>query len=236
LARSLRSVLLAGALVACTLFAGVTARAAVPTAPADGATVNGTPTFAWTPGPGEEANQIELSPERALAADGSFADDPRERKVLLDPDQTSYTVDAAEPLPAGVWFWHVEMIDFDADPCCSRWTDTRRIVVADQPIRLASFKLGFLRAIDQFVLRIAYSDNSTDLAARYKVFFRRHRHGRRLGVLTGRLDRTSFQKGEAFTSGKRPKRLRRGRRYFAKLVLRDGAGHVVRSRFVRIRL
>jgi hypothetical protein len=229
-------VLLAGALFAWTLCAGAGARAAIPVAPPDGATVTGTPTLAWGPGPGEETNQIELSPNRALADDGSFVDDPRTRKALLDPPQTSYTVPPEEVLVAGAWFWHVEMINFDFDPCCSRWTDVRRIVVADEPIKLSSFKLGFLRAIDQFVLRIAYSDNSTDLQARYRLVFRRHRHGRRLGSIGGKLDRGSFQKGEAFSSGKRPKRLRRGRRYLAQLVLRDAAGHVARSRFLRIRL
>jgi hypothetical protein len=234
--RLFRFVLLAGALFSCTLVAGGGAQAAVPVAPPDGATVSGTPTLAWGPGPGEEANQIELSPDRTPADDGSFVDDPRKRKVLLDPAQTAYTVPPEEALPAGSWFWHVEMIGFDFDPCCSRWTEARRIVVADEPIKLSSFKLGFLRGIDQFVLRIAYSDNSVDLAARYRLVFKRHRHGRRLGRLTGRLDKGSFQKGGAFASGKRPKRLRRGRRYFARLELRDAAGHVARSRYVRIRL
>jgi hypothetical protein len=229
-------VLLGGALFSSTLVAGGGAQAAIPVAPPDGATVNGTPTLAWGPGPGEEANQIELSPDSTLADDGSFVDDPRKRKTLLDSTQTSYTVPPGEALLAGVWFWHIEMISFDFDPCCSRWTEVRRIVVADEPIKLSSFKLGFVRGIDQFVLRIAYSDNSVDLGARYRLVFRRHRHGRRLGRLAGRLDKGSFQMGEAFTSGRRPKRLRRGRRYFARLELRDAAGHVARSRYVRIRL
>src|SRR3954452_12229118 len=172
--RPFRSVLLAGALCACTLPVGAVAGAAVPVAPPDGAVVNGTPTLAWGPGPGEDANQIELRPTPALAADGSFEGDPRERKILLDPSQTSYTVDAAQSLLAGAWFWHVEMINFDVDPCCSAWTAARRVVVADAPIRLVSFKLGFLRGIDQFVLRIGYSDNSPDLRARYRLVFRKH--------------------------------------------------------------
>jgi hypothetical protein len=229
-------VLLAGALLGWTLAAAGGARAAIPVAPPDGASVNGTPTFAWGPGPGEDANQIELSPSRTLAADGSFAGDPRERKDLLDLGQTSYTVASDQPLLAGTWYWHVEMIDFDFDPCCSRWTDVRRVVVADAPIELSSFKLGFLPGIDQFVVRVAYSDNSADLHARYRVVFRKHRHSRRLGALTGTLDRASFQNGRAFASGTRPKRLRRGRPYFAQLVLRDAAGHVARSLLVRIRL
>jgi hypothetical protein len=228
--------LLTGALVACALSSAAAGRAAVPVAPADGAKVDSTPTFAWGPAPGEDANQIELSPNRALAEDGSFADDPRERKSQLDDPQTSYTVPASQPLLAGTWFWHVEMINFDFDPCCSQWTDVRRVVVQDAPIRLTSFRIGFVRGLDQLVLRVGYSDNSADLRARYRLVFKKRRHGRRVARILGRLDRGSFQNGEAFDSARPPKRLRRGHRYFVRLVLRDAAGHVARSHNVRIRL
>jgi hypothetical protein len=231
-----RAMLLTGALVVCALSAAAVSRAAIPVAPADGAKVGSTPTFTWGPGPGEDANQIELSPRSALAEDGSFVNDPRELKAQLDDAQTSYTVPASQPLTAGAWYWHVEMINFDFDPCCSRWTDVRRVVVQDAPIRLTSFEIGFIRGLDQLVLRIAYNDNSADLRARYRLEFRKRRHGRTVAKVFGRLDRGSFQNGKAFDSARPPKRVRRGRRYFVRLVLRDAAGHVARSHNVRVRL
>jgi hypothetical protein len=223
-------------LVLWSLSTAVAAHGAILVAPPDGAKVSSTPTLAWGPAPGEDANQIELSPSRALADDGSFVDDPRERREQLDDGQTSYTVSRSQPLIAGTWFWHVEMVDFDLEPCCSLWTDVRRIVVEDAPIRLESFKLGFLRELDQLVLRIGYSDNSANLDARYRLVFRKRRRGRRLATVAGRLDRGSFQNGEAFDSARRPQRLRRGKRYVARLELRDAAGHVARSHYVPIRL
>jgi hypothetical protein len=227
---------LAGALLVWALSAAAAAGGAIPVAPPDGAKVGSTPTFAWGPAPGEGASQIELSPDRTLAEDGSFVDDPRERKVQLDDPQTSYTVPASEPLVEGTWYWHVETLDFDFEPCCTRWTDVRRVVVADAPIQLFSFRLGFVRGLDQLVLRIAYSDNSADLRARYRLVFRKRRHGPKRATVTGRLDRGNFQDGEAFDSTRRPRRLKRGRRYFVRLELRDAAGHVARSRYLRIRL
>jgi hypothetical protein len=227
---------LVGALFIWALSAAAMARGAIPVAPPDGAKVSSAPTFAWGPGPGEDANRIQLSPDSGLAEDGAFADNPRERTALLDDAQTSYTVPAAQPLTAGAWFWHVEMISFDFDPCCSRWTDVRSVVVEDAPIVLRSFRIGFLRNLDQVVFRVAYSDNSEDLAARYRIAFRKRRHGRTRASLSGKLDSRDLRDGEAFASARRPKRLRRGTRYFARLELRDAAGHVARSHLVRIRL
>jgi hypothetical protein len=218
------------------LSAAAAAHGAIPVAPPDAAKVTSTPTLAWGPAPGEDANQIELSPSRVLAGDGSFVDDPRERKAQLDDTQTSYTVPSAEPLVAGTWFWHVEMVNFDVEPCCSLWTEVRRIVVQDAPIKLDSFKVGFLRGLDELVLRVGYSDNSANLDAHYRLLFRKRRQGRRLATVAGRLDRGSFQNGEAFDSARRPKRLQRGKRYVVRLVLRDAAGHVARSRYLSIRL
>jgi len=231
-----RSTLLAGALLVWALSSPAGAPAAVPIAPPDGAAVSGTPTFAWGPGPGEDANRIEISPSSATTEEGAFEDDPRKRSAILDDSQTSYTVPASDPLVAGAWFWHVETLNLAIDPCCSRWTETRRVVVEDAPIRLSSFRLGFLRGIDQLVLRIAYSDNSADLAARYRLTFRKRRHGRRLAAISGKLSRSSFRDGRAFAFARRPKRLRRGSRYLARLVLSDAAGHVARSHYVAIRL
>ncbi len=228
--------LLAGALLVWALSVAATAGGAIPVAPPDGAKVGSTPTFAWGPAPGEGASQIEVSPDRTLAEDGSFADHPREHKAQLEDTQTSYTVPASAPLLEGTWYWHVEMINFDLEPCCTRWTEVRRVVVADAPIQLSSFKLGFIRGLDQLVLRIAYSDNSADLRARYRLVFRKRRHGPKRATVAGRLDKGNFQNGEAFDSTRRPKRLKRGRRYFVRLELRDAAGHVARSRYLRIRL
>jgi hypothetical protein len=179
---------------------------------------------------------IELSPVRTLADDGSFVDDPRKRRVLLDENQTSYTVPASEPLLEGTWYWHVETVNFDFAPCCTSWTEVRRVVVRDEPIRLSSFRVGFIRGLDQFVLGIAYSDNSVNLDARYRLEFRRRRQGPTRVRIGGRVDKGDFQSREAFESVRRPKRLKRGRRYYVRLVLRDAAGHVARSRYTRIRL
>jgi hypothetical protein len=231
-----RFTLLAGALLGWALSAAAVAHGAIPVAPPDGARVNATPTFAWGPGPGEEANQIELSPKSTLDEDGSFVDDPRERRSLLDSTQTSYTIAASEPLTAGTWFWHVETMNYDIHPCCSRWTEVRSVVVGDAPIQLSSFKLGFLRGLDELVFRAAYTDNSVDLAARYRLVFKKRRRGHRVATVKGKLDKGSFQNGEAFASTHRPRRLHRGRRYLVRLELRDAAGHVARSHFVRIRL
>jgi hypothetical protein len=227
---------LAGALLVWGLSAAAAAHGAIPVAPPDGAKVSSTPTLAWGPAPGEDANQIELSPNRALAGDGSFVDHPRKQRAQLDDAQTSFTVAPSQPLIAGTWYWHVEMFNFAIDPCCELWTDVRRIVVQDAPIKLSSFKLGFLRSLDELVLRIGYSDNSANLGARYRLVFKEHRHGRRLATVSGHLDKGNFQGGEAFDSARRPKRLERGKRYLVRLQLRDGAGHVARSHYVPIRL
>ena len=228
--------LLVGALLVWAPAAAAVARAAIPVAPPDGAKVNSTPTLAWGPAPGEDANQIELSPSRALADDGSFSPDPRERTAQLEATQTSYTVTSSEPLIAGTWFWHVQMFNFNLDVCCSLWTGVRRIVVRDAPIKLSSFKLGFIRGLDELVLRIGYSDNSADLGARYRLIFRKRRGGRKLATVLGRLAKGNFQGREAFDSARRPKRLKRGERYLVRLELRDAVGHVARSRYLRIRL
>jgi hypothetical protein len=235
-ARIRRSTLLAAALLVWALSAAAGARAAVPVAPPDGASVGGTPTFAWGPGPGEDANRIEISPSPATTDEGVFEDDPRKRSAILDDSQTSYTVPATDPLVAGTWYWHVETLNLEINQCCSRWTATRRVVVEDAPIQLSSFRLGFLRGIDQLVLRIAYSDNSADLAARYRLAFKKRRRGRGLATISGKVSRSSFRNGKAFVYARRPKRLRRGSRYLARLVLRDAAGHVARSHYVAIRL
>jgi hypothetical protein len=234
--RARRSTLLAGALGVWALSAAAGALGANPVAPSDGAHVGGTPTFAWGPGPGEEANQIEISPSPVTTDEGAFADDPRKRIAVLDDTQTSYTVPASNPLLAATWYWHVETLNIEIDPCCSRWTETRKVVVDDAPIRLSSFRLGFLGGIDQFVMRIAYADNSADLGARYRLVFRKRRHGRRLATVSGRLSRASFRDGRAFAYARRPKRLQRGSRYVTRLALSDAAGHVARSHYVSIRL
>jgi hypothetical protein len=163
-------------------------------------------------------------------------DHPRKRTALLGDVQTSYTVPAAEPLIAGIWYWHVEHFNFTVHPCCGRWTEVRRVVVGDAPIKLSSFRIGYLRALDQLLLRIGYSDNSADLEARYRLVFKARRRGRKLARVAGVLDRSNFQGGEASAAARRPKRLKRGRRYLVRLELRDAAGHVARSGYVRIRL
>ena len=204
--------------------------------PLDGAQVGGTPTFTWRLAAGDQSDQLELSPTRALADDGSFVDDPQKRTFQLTDAQTTFTVPASQPLLAGTWYWHVQLFNFDIPACCTVSTDVRRVVVGDAPIRLRSFKLGFIRVLDDLVVRIGYSDNSPNLDARYRLSFRSRRHGRRLATVSGKLDKGNFQGEEALTSVRRPRRLARGRRYLVRLELRDAAGHVARSGYVRIRL
>ena len=228
-------VIVTAALVAWA-FPTATARGAVALMPPDGAQVGTSPTFTWAPAAGDEANQLELSPARVLADDGSFVDDPRKLTFQLSSAQSSFTVPASQPLLAGTWYWHVQLDNFDIPACCTVWTAVRRVVVRDAPIRLQSFKLGFVRVLDDLVLRVRYSDNSANLAARYRVSFSARRGGRRLAAVSGKLDQRSLQGGVAVDSVRRPRRLARGRRYFARLELRDAAGHVTRSGYVRIRL
>jgi hypothetical protein len=227
---------LAATLLVWGLSAAAVAHGAIPVAPPDGAKVPSTPTFAWGPAPGDAAGQIELSPNPALADDGSFVDDPRKRVVQLADPQTSYSVPASQALIAGTWYWHVQSLNFDVDPCCTRWTEVRRVLVGDAPIELSSFKLGFLRGLDELVLRIGYSDNSANLGARYRLVFKKRRHGPGLARVFGSVDKGSFQGHEAFDAVRRPKGLKRGVRYLVRLELRDAAGHVARSDYVRIRL
>jgi hypothetical protein len=230
------SAFLSGVLLVWALSSAATAQGAIPVAPPNGAKVDSTPTFAWGPAPDEDADVLELSPDPTPTEDGSFVDDPRKRRVLLDVTQTSYTVPASQPLLAGSWYWHVETLNLDFVPCCTQWTEVRRVVVKDAPIRLSSFRVGFIRSLDQLVVRVAYSDNSFNLGARYRLDFRKRRHGPTRVRVRGQVDKGNFQGNEAFASAARPKRLKRGRRYFVRLVLRDAAGHVARSRYVRIRL
>jgi hypothetical protein len=197
--------------------------------------VSPTPTLAWGPAPGEDANILELARGPATADDGAFVDEARKRIVVLQDAQTSYTVPAATPLTAGAWYWHVQTMDLSLEPGSS-WSAIRRLVVEDAPIRLLAFKLGFLRSIDQLVARFSYADNSENLRARYKLVFRKRRHGPSVAKRSGSVDAGDLRQGEAFTSTRRPKRLRRGSRYYARLELRDAAGHVAKSHFVRIRL
>ena len=230
-----RSILLASALFIGALATAAGARGAVPVAPADGAKASPTPALAWRLAPGEEANVLELARRPDTAEDGAFADDARKRIVVLQGTQTGYTVPAASPLTAGAWYWHVQTLDLATEPGTA-WSAIRKLAIADAPIRLLSFKLGFIRALDELVLRFAYADNSERLGARYRLVFRKRKRGRRVAAASGRVDAGDFQNGEAFVSTRRPRKLRRGARYYARLELRDAAGHVAHSHVVRVRL
>ena len=227
--------LLAAALITGALSIAAAARGAALVAPGDGAKVSPTPTLVWGPARGEDANLLELARRPDTGEDGAFVDDPRKRIVVLQDTATSYTVPAAQPLTAGAWYWHVQTMDLSAEPGTG-WSAIRKLVVEDAPIRLRSFKLGFLRSLDELVLRFSYADNSVDLRARYRLVFRRRKHGRTLGSRSGEVDAGDVKNGEAFVSVRRPKRLPRGARYYARLDLRDAAGHVAHSDIVRIRL
>lgn len=203
------------------------ASAVVLVGPGPDASTSSTPTFTWQLGPGETAWTLELSPNPGPGENGGFTDDIAKRTVLLAETQTSYAVGTRDPLSAGAWYWHVSAFGplFDL-----RWSPTNRIHVPDEPIRLRSLQLTVLQCIRQVSVDFAYSDNSAGQPATYRLEFRRSKHGRLLASVGGRAEG-----GQVFRSFRFPRKLRRGR-YYARLKLRDGGGHVVRSRFRRIRV
>jgi hypothetical protein len=202
------------------------AAAVIPQAPPDGFRTTATPTFSWTLEPGEQAQTIELSPNPAPGEGGAFAEDAAKRFAVLAEPQTSYRVGNREPLAPGVWFWHVSTLGPDFE---LRWSVLRRIVVPDEPIVFHSLRLTYLHCIRTLSVEIDYSDNSAGQPARYRMGFRRHRHGREVASIRGRA-----VNGHVFRIFHKPRKLAAGFRYYVQLKLRDRAGHVTRSRLRRL--
>jgi hypothetical protein len=214
------------ALGATALLPGA-AHAVVPIEPPDGATTSSTPTFTWRLEPGEDPLAIELTPNPAPGAGGAFTEDAAKRVALLAEGQTAYAVGNRERLEPGQWFWHVGAF---GPALTFGWSPTRRFVVPDEPIRLHSLKVEYFKCLRELSVEFEYSDNSAGQPARYRLDFRRRRRGRRVASIGGRAEG-----GLAFETFRRPRRLPIGR-YYVRLELRDGGGHVARSRFRRLRI
>lgn len=214
--------------LAVALGAPGAAHAAVVLSPPQNASVSSTPTFSWRLSPGERSSSLELSPNPAPGDAGGFADDLDRRAALLAETQTSYVVGNRDPLFAGVWFWHLNVFDADFE---SRWTPVQKIVVRDERIRLRSFNFTNFSCTRQVSVDFTYSDNSPRQPATFRVEFRRRKRGPRVASIAGRAD-----EGRFFQTFRRPRKLRRGRRYYVRLKLRDRGGHVDRSGFRRLRV
>jgi hypothetical protein len=216
----------AGIVVAFGIALPAAAHAVTPIGPADGTTTTSTPSFSWQLAPGEEAFSLELSPNPAPGENGAFTDDMQKRAVVLGETQTSFAVGNSNPLPPGIWFWHVDAFS----PLLEhRWTPVRRIRVPDERIRLLHFKLFSFRCIRRLSVDFDYDDNSIGKPARYRLEFRRHRRGPLAAVIKGRA-----VDGRVFKQYRFPRKLRSGR-YFVRLKITDAAGHSDRSRARRLR-
>jgi hypothetical protein len=203
------------------------------TSPSAGAATSSTPTFTWQLGPGEESSTIEISPNPAPGGGGGFANDEQLVTDILDEGQTSFTIGNASPLSDGVWYWHVSV--FRNAPCCDfRWSAIRSIRVPDEKIRLRSFDLDYLSCIKTIDLTFEYTDNSRDQFARWTLDFKTRKHGHRVVRKRGTADEHDF--GTVFEFFNRPKQLRTGKLYFARLKLEDRAGHVTKSHDKRLRV
>lgn len=224
------------AFAALTLFlvlGPVAAQAVTLGSPPNGSTTSSNPTFTWSLGTGEEATTIEMSPNPAIGGGGGFADDIERRGDILTASQTSYTVGTASPFFAGTWYWHVSV--FDDVPCCDfRWSDTHSFQVPDEAIKLISSDVEYLSCIKEFQLQFEYSDNSRDQFASWSLRLSRKAGGPAAAEYSGIADETDF--GNVFESLKRTRKLRFGKKYFARLALTDQAGHVTQSAPVRLRI
>jgi len=211
------------------------AEAVVLTSPPDAAKASSTPTFAWQLTAGEQSEAIEYTTNPAPGPDGGFADDRNKTFASVNADQTSYTVGNTSPLVAGRWFWHVRVSvpgEFFPE---SKWSAAQSFLVADERPRIESFRIDYLSCIKEFSVRFGHSDNS-EAAPRAAVEFRPVRRGRRVRRSLGQTDDTGLGGATEYESFRRPRKLRVGRSYFARLVLIDSARHVTKSRPRRVRI
>ena len=212
------------------LVAPATAAAVSPSWPLDGMTTDSTPSFEWQLAPGEEASFLELSPDPAPGPSfGWFAENADQRTHGLGSHQTSFRVPGSRPLLAGDWYWHVRATELVTH--ANYWSTVRRIRVQDDRIKLRDFELEYLRCAKSVYVEAAYFDNNRSQEARWRLDFRTLRGGRRIARMRG-----TEGDGNIMVARSKPRRLRRGKRYVARLFLRDSAGHVTRSRYRRIRI
>ncbi len=210
-----------------------TAGAVVLTSPPDAAKASSTPTFAWQLTAGEQSEAIEYTTNPAPGPDGGFADDRNKTFASVNADQTSYTVGNTSPLVAGRWFWHVRVSvpgEFFPE---SKWSAAQSFTVANERPRIESFKIGYFTCSKRVFIDFGHSDNS-EVPPRYAVEFRRR--GKTLGRSLGRASNAGLGGTTEYESFRRPRRVRVGRSYFARLVLIDDARHVTKSRPRRVRI
>ena len=205
------------------------AAAITATSPTDGATTDSTPAFEWQLAPSEEAGFLELSRDPSLGPTGGFAEGTTKRTNVFASHETSYRVPRSRPLLAGDWYWHVRATRLSDS--LSSWSEVRRIRVRDESVRLEDFDLEYLACAKSFYVGVTYLDNNSAQRAIWGVDFRKLRGGRRIARFRGRA-----RDGSILVTRGKPRRLRGGERYVARLFVRDSAGHVTRSRYRRIRI
>ena len=204
------------------------AQGATPLGPPDGATTSSRPTLFWDLAPNEQAEFLELSPNPAPGSFGGFTDDSRKRTEPLTSGQRSFVVGNASRLDAGAWYWHVSgtlLPEYQFG-----WSAVRRFRVRDEAIRVRRWTIQTFSCLREFLLSIDYVDNTRVQRARWWVDIRRRTRGRLITRLRGRATDGSVSAGRRIS-----RRLRRGR-YVARLFVRDGARHVTRTKFRRIRI
>jgi len=225
--------LLAVAVVLTLAVAPHSAEAVLLTSPPDGASASSTPTFAWQLAAGEQSEAIEFTTNPAPGSFGGFADDRNRTFDLVTADQTTYTVGNTSPLVAGRWFWHVGVSvpgEFFPE---SKWSAAQSFTVANERPRIESFKIGYFTCSKRVFIDFGHSDNS-EAPPRYAVEFRRR--GKTLGRSRGRASNAGLGGTTEYESFRRPRRVRVGKSYAARLVLTDQAGQVTRSRPRRVRI
>ena len=123
---------------------------------------------------------------------------------------------------------------FRSEPCCFLWSPILSIRVPDQKIKLKDFDLDYLSCIRQFSLDFEYSDNSSDQFAKWKLDFKKRKSGGKVARKRGSADDDDF--GTVFKTFKKPRKLKVGRKYFAKLSLSDRARQTTKSRNKRTKI
>lgn len=217
-----------GLAVAAALIAPSSVGAATLVSPTEGAEVPSTPTFSWLIASGEESDELQMSTNPAPGENGGFANDDARRTEFLDRSQTAFAVGDAEPLNAGVWFWHVRTYDQDYD---SHWSPVGSFRVRDEPPVLKAFSVDDLDCIDEVSLELEYFDNSESQLVRWRLDFTEKRNGPRKARIRG-----TATDGSMYESVNTPSRLKRGKRYWIKLSLQDPAAQEVVSKPRRLLL
>ena len=202
------------------------------TSPLEGATVSSTPTLTWQLAMGARSEGIEYTLNPAPGDSGYFADDRTKRFHGLGDAQTTFAVGNREPLVPGRWFWHVLV----SDPMFNfTFSAPRSFIVTDARPRIESYRIDYLACAKLVTIQFEHSDNSEN-APRAAVEFRPVGRGRRVRRSLGQTGSAGLGGATEYESFRRPRKLRVGRSYRARLVLIDRARHVTKSRPRRVRI